>query len=71
MTATTTTIAKIVDILHGLGADVFQDLVQMSLACVVRAVAPVGIRHAPSHIPSADLVEMSVGSAHGGLDGKM
>ena len=36
-----------------------------------RAIAPVGIGHAPSDVAGADLVEMAVGPAHGRLDGQM
>src|SRR4030095_12636078 len=51
------------------GADIFKHVIETCLARVERTIStPVGIGLAPSHLPSADFVEMAVGPAHRRLD---
>jgi hypothetical protein len=63
-------ITKVVEISHRLGADVFDHLVEASLAGIEEVAAPIllGIGCAPSDIGGADLVKVAIGPAHCGLD---
>ena len=61
-------VAEVVEVLERLRAGLFEDLDEAGLARVERPAAPVGVGHAPSHIPGADLVEVAVGPAHRRLE---
>lgn len=62
-------ITKVVEISHRLGADVFDHLVEASLAGIEEVAAGIGC--APSDIGGADLVKVAIGPAHCGLDRQM
>ncbi len=64
-------VAKVIEISQRLCADIFENVVETGLARVERAIALIGIWHTPPDVPGADLIEVSIGPAHRGLDREM
>jgi hypothetical protein len=66
-------IAEVVEIDELLCADIFEDVVEPGFAGVeeVTGRISIGVWRTPADITGAQLVEMAVGPAHGGLNGQM
>ncbi len=66
-------IAEVIEIDELLCADIFEDVVEPGFAGVEEVAGPIsiGIWRTPADITGAQLVEMAVGPAHGGLNGQM
>ena len=64
-------VAEVIEILQRFDADIFKNIGQARLAGIERSVAPIRIGHAPSYLPGADLIEMTIGPSHGGLENQV
>jgi hypothetical protein len=54
-------IAKVIEIFQGLCADIIEHVNEAGLAGIERPAAPIGIRHSPSGVFGANLIEVAVG----------